>query len=1108
MKKMLTWLLILIPALAWSQEMKQIKGKVLSKSDGEVLIGASVYIDKSTIGAETEMKGIIENITMGTITDFDGMFTLEVPKQLNTISCSFLGFETQKVDITGKDFVTIKLSDSTSELGEIVVTGYQKIEKRKVTSAVVKVNADNIRQAGVVSVDHMLSGQLAGVSAVTQTGAPGAPAKIRIRGTVSLSGSQDPLWVVDGMPLEGNDVPNFSDKDNIDQLQNTSIAGFNPSDIEDITILKDAAATAIYGARAANGVIVVTTKSGKQGSMKVNFSSNTTFTSKPDLSKLNLMNAAQKVDLELALAARSDLSYRNGNGGVARILNQYDQFSTYQNDGFDAISDIAKTDINALREINTNWEDLLYQTAVNQDQSVSVSGGNELATYYFSAGYHGEKGTTIGTGLDRINLTLKTKFKLNEKMNLGASIFTSERKTKGYLTGTDLFTNPGYYSRKVNPYQKVYDEDGSYVYDNETTGVLGIPLDFNIIEERNNTSNKLTSRNINAIFDFDYKIMKGVKYSAQLGLQTENKRTEQRATKNSYVARRTKNNSRYQEVDEDGNIVEKYDIKDGFIKNWNNEFSQYNLKNILEINKSFNDRHEVDLMLGNEIRSNKMTSIYSANYAFDETSNSATQIKFHSEDAAKKFKGFEKSEVENAFVSFFATLSYSFDRKYTVFGSVRFDGSNLYGVDPKYKYLPLWALSGSWNATEEEFLKNIEWLNSLKVRASYGLQGNVDKNTSPYVIGKKSKTTILPGMEEPVLSVDNPPNEALRWEKTKTYNAGLDFAIFRSSIRASVDFYHRKSTDLINLRALPLENGFSFSPVNWAAVTNKGYEVSISTRNIQTNDFEWTTNFNISRNINTVDEIQVRNDSWFPSGKGKPVNAIYALKTDGLDENGMPVFVKDGKRMNLQEYAGIELKWGFWPTPTLKPEEFRGLFTYQGSADPKYSGGIINNFRYKNFDLSIACNFNLGQKVRVTPSYNPAEYDRAMNTTTDILNAWTPENKSTNMARLIGAYTDEGNLVVEHQMYANADPIDYYKYLDIWVKEMNYLRCSSIRLGYNFSKNVLEKLHLSSARLSFEARNPFVISNNYDGYFDPETYGNIYAQPIAKSYSVGINVGF
>ncbi|RKD98568.1 SusC/RagA family TonB-linked outer membrane protein [Marinifilum flexuosum] len=1108
MRRMLTLLLILLPAFVWAQEMKLIKGKVLSESDGDVLIGASVYIDKATIGAETGMKGIIENISLGTITDFDGNFSLEVPKQLNTISCSFLGFETQVVDIKGKSFVTIKLGESTSELGEVIVTGYQKIEKRKVTSAVVKVNADNIQQAGVVSVDHMLSGQLAGVTAVTQNGAPGAPAKIRIRGTVSLSGSQDPLWVVDGMPLEGNDVPDFSDKDNIDQLYNSSIAGFNPSDIADITILKDAAATAIYGARAANGVIVVTTKNGKQGSMRVSFSSNTTFTQRPDLSQLNLLNSNQKVDLELGLAARTDYSYRNGNGGVARILDQYNDRQNYLDNGFSGISNNAQADINALRAINTNWEDLLYQTAVNQDQSLSVSGGNEFATYYFSAGYHGEKGTTIGTSLDRINLTSKIRLKLNEKMNFGAAVFLSQRKTKGYLTGSDLFTNPAYYSRTVNPYQKVFNADGSYAYDRETTGALGTPLDFNIIEERRNTSNELTSRNINAIFDFDYKISKGVKYSTQLGIQTEDRRTEQIATKDSYIGRRTKHNSRYTGKNDKGEDVTLYDINEGFIKVWDADFFQYNLKNIIEVNKSINEDHEFDLMLGNEIRANETTTIYSANYAFDRSSNSSVAIDFHNADAAKRFKGFNKSFVKNTFASFFSTLSYSYKHKYTLFGSIRYDGSNLFGVDKKYKYQPLWALSGSWNATEEEFLKNVTWLNSLKFRASYGLQGNVDKSTSTNLIGNKARVEILPGMVEEVLRVDNPQNPYLRWEKTRTYNAGFDVAIFKNAIRASVDFYHRKSTDLINLRALPLENGFNFAPINWAAVTNKGFEIGISTRNIYNKDFEWTTNFNISRNIDKVDNIQVRNDSWFPSGVGRPVNALYVLKTDGLDENGMPVFVKDGKKMNLQEFAGIELKWGFWPTPTLSPKEFRELFTYAGSADPKFSGGIINTFKYKNFDLSIACNFNLGQKVRITPPYNMTEYDRALNTTTDILNAWTPENTNTHLPRLIGASTADGAVSVEHQLYSNNDPINYLKYLDIWIKEMNYLRCTNIRLGYSFPKHILEKVNLSSARLSVEARNPFVISNNYDGYFDPETFGNIYAQPIAKSYSIGINVGF
>src|SRR5690554_6146216 len=321
MKKTLLLFAFLWLTVGYAQDKRVITGTVLDGVENFGLPGATIILESQSISNETPQKGIIESASVGTVTDFDGNFSLKVPINAKTILVSFMGYESQVVKLEGKSHYTIKLTTDDGVLEEVVLTGYQAIEKRKLTSAVGQVNMKEIQQVGVSSIDQMLSGQIAGVSVAPQTGAPGGPAKIRIRGTASLNGPQDPLWVIDGLPLEGNDVPDFSDKDNIDQLENFSIAGLNPDDIEDITILKDAAATAIYGARAANGVIAITTKKGKKGDMRINFSANTFVTQKPDFSKLNLLDASQKVDLELMLAGRTDLNYRSDKGEVARILN-------------------------------------------------------------------------------------------------------------------------------------------------------------------------------------------------------------------------------------------------------------------------------------------------------------------------------------------------------------------------------------------------------------------------------------------------------------------------------------------------------------------------------------------------------------------------------------------------------------------------------------------------------------------------------------------------------------------------------------------------------------------------------------------------------------------
>lgn len=1110
MRRMLTLLLILLPAFVWAQEMKLIKGKVLSESDGDVLIGASVYIDKATIGAETGMKGIIENISLGTITDFDGNFSLEVPKQLNTISCSFLGFETQVVDIKGKSFVTIKLGESTSELGEVIVTGYQKIEKRKVTSAVVKVNADNIRQAGVANVDQMLSGQLAGVTSVVQSGAPGAPAKIRIRGTASLNGTQDPLWVLDGIPLEGNDVPDFNDKDNIDQLYNSSIAGLNPQDIQDITVLKDAAATAIYGARAANGVIVITSKKGKAGKMRVQLTSNTSFISKPDFDKLNLMNSNEKVDLELLMAGRKDLTYNASKGGVAQILNANNDWANFQAGGIDAISAESLAAINQLRTIDPNLEDELYQNAVNQDHSLSISGGSENATYYFSAGAHTEKGTTKGTSLNRYNVTLKTDFKLTDNLSFGVSMFANQRRNQSFLTEGSMLTNPSQYIRSSNPYLRLRDENGNYVYNqNEKGSWRIINLDYNILEEREGTRHVLKGNNLNSIFNVNWKIHPNLTYRSQFGYQVDKSNTTKEAEQETYFVRRIRYKSGYGSIVD--NKYENYFLPEGgMIKNWDAESTYYNWKNILQYSKTFNDLHEVDVMVGSEIRESKFTQVATSAYGWNSKNNTSKPVIYRDEADAKSFPLFTKTYRKNRYASFFGTASYTFNRKYTFFGSVRFDGSDLFGVDSKYRYLPLYALSGSWNAKEESFFRDVNWLSALKFRSSYGLQGNIDKQSSPYIVGTPTTVTNLPGNSEDGITVMGLPNDKLRWEKTSTYNVGLDLSVLRHAVRMSFDYYHRKGTDLIGSQAVPLENGFNSMSVNWAEMTNKGWELSISTRNIKTDNFEWNTNFNIAHNENKVLKEQQQINSTTPSREGYSANSVWVIKTAGLDENGYPQFEKDGNIVSADEYFSLydqmaDVYPNYLAGSRFSNEELNDLLVNVGSRDPKYSGGIINTFKYKNIDLTVSANFNLGMNVMERPPYSMTQYDKSNNASRVLLDVLRGDNKF--LPNLMTKASADGQYWMQEQLYTNIRP-DFYNSLDIWHKEVNYLRISSIRLGYTLDKNMLQDLGLSAVRLSFEARNPFVISNGYDGYFDPESFGNIYAQPQQKSYTIGVNLTF
>lgn len=1099
MKKIIFFTIAILPFIGFSQQTRTITGEVISEADLMQLPGASVFVPSKTVSAETKDSDVIKTYSVGTVTDFDGKFTLTVPENTSEIAVSFLGHKTKTITLTDEKNYIIYLEGEITTLNEVVVTGYQIIEKRKATSSYSKIEKAELKQAGVANVDQMLSGQISGVSVQTTNGGPGAPAKIQIRGTSTLKGNSEPLWVLDGIPLEGDEAPkDFRDKDNIDNLKSYAIAGINPEDIEDITILKDASATSIYGARAANGVIVITTKRGAEGPMKINFSATTFVTQKPNFDKLNLMNSNQKVDFELYLASRPDLKYQQERGSVARILNSYGEYDNFQKNGFNAISKNAQNTINNLRKHKTNWADELYQATINQQYNLSASGGGKKHNYYFSLGYYNEEGSTKETELDRYNITLKNIFKVTDKLNIGVSFFGNRNKTSSYITGIDSYTNPAYYSRRANPYLKLKDSKGGYIYDPDLIERSDMNLNYNVLEERKNTNYELVATSLKPIFEIDYKLNNDLEIKSQLGLQYDFNQSEKAVAEDTYYRRKYKFRSRYN--DENGKNA--YFLpRGGIVQNWETNSFQYNWKTTANYNAVFNNIHETDIMLGTELRRNKKTTIHTKGFGFN--SNTLTTIAITNERALVRssyFNPYIKSFVENAFTSFFATGSYTYNRKYTVFGSVRYDGSNLFGVNPKYRYLPLWSVAGSWNAGQENFMKNINFIKEFKIRGSYGVQGNIDKSTSPFYIGEFKEETILPNVTEEIIQVINPPNNNLRWEKTVSYNAGFDLGLLNNNIYITGDYYYRKSSDLIGLKSIPLENGFEFINTNWATITNKGFELAINTKNFNKDNFKWTTSFNISHNKNVVNDIQARDNQLVPSLKGYSVNSVFALKTAGIDSNGLPLFYKNGRKVSAVDFYNLNKGTD---GSQLTMEQHRKLYSYVGDGNPKFTGGLINNFTYKQFNLRIATNFNIKQTIKATPTYHLTQIEPGKNYSTEVLNAG-----KNNLPGLIGANSPGFDTRLVYTWFNSSDAGSTYRDFDIWVKDISFIRVNSIKLGYSFPKIFLENLNLSNFSINLEARNPFVFGTNYSGYFDPETYGSPYAQPIAKTVSFGFNLSF
>lgn len=1082
-------LLLFFVANAYAGD-RLIRGKVISGVSKEELIGVSISVPTE------ELNNVgVNKTSLGVVTNAKGEFMLKIPDAVKKLRLSYIGYKTTFLTLTSSDYYDVTLESAEIELKTVVVTGYQTIEKRKMTAAISKIDISDEKIGAVRSIDNALAGQIAGLTVTTPSGALNAPPKLRIRGTASLNGTQDPLWVLDGLPLEGTDIPKMEDLKDIDNIQSTSVAGLNPADIESITVLKDAAATAIYGARAANGVIVITTKNGKKGKAVINFSTRLSYTPTVNISRLNLMNSEEKVGLEMDLL-RSGYTYRENKGAVSRLLNSQNQLATFKTGGWEALPASTQADILKLKQTATDWNKILFQNSFNQEYNLSLSGGNDNATYYTSVGYYKEKGNVEGVNADRFNMLLKTNYILSKKLKLGASVFTNQRNNSSYLTDYDGFTNPVYYSRRANNYQQVYDANGNYVYDTDIQGKGDSNLLFNIFEEKTNTSNKNRVNSLSTIFDAEFRWNEHFKITGQLGLQSDKTSTEKIAQNESYAMRKDK--ERAMRTYPDG-TKKTFLPEGGKHIQYENSLSQANGKAMGEYRNQFNNGSEFEAMVGSEIRKTWLQTIFSAGYGFDKQTLTTKPVIFPKEEDARYFPLHIKTYTENAFVSAFSTISYTYNHRYTIGGSIRFDGSDIFGVDRRYKYLPLYSVSGLWRISKEEFMKSFTSVDNLVVRLSYGLQGNIDKNTSPFVMGYYQTTEILPGVSENKIVISSPPNSKLRWEKTQSYNTGLDLSMFDQRLNLTLDFYYRKGTDLIGMQMLPLETGFASTSVNWASMENKGVEISLTSRNISGKNFTWYTNFNAGYNKNKVLRENIPNNQTTPGREGYSIGAIFAYKSAGLDNEGYPLFAgKDGQKYTAKEYFKLE-RAGANTRTSLSANEQRELYTYIGSSEPLISGGITNTFSYKRFELGINCIFNLGFYVRTAPSYSLTEFDRGMNANRDILNRWTPENRNTTFPALI----TNAKRVEEYNWFSD---FNLNAMMDNWVKRGDYMRVQSIRTSYRLPEKFMKMIYAKSGTIALEARNLFVLAKDYTNFLDPETMGNPFAQPISKSIIFSLNV--
>ncbi len=1035
----------------------------------------------------------LEGTQLGTATDVEGNFSIELPQAEGKLIFSFIGYKTQIINYTANKDIIVEMQENISKLDEVIITGYQRIDKRKNASSVISVKGSDLQEGAAISIDNMLQGKLAGVNILNPSSTPGAAPKIRIRGASSISGNREPVWVVDGIILE-DPVPISAEElnslDNINIIGN-AIASINPEDIERIDILKDASATAIYGVKAANGVIVITTKKGQYGKPRVNYSGNIGLSFRPSYNNLNRMNSKERIDVSKEIEQRGlTFKIKPSNIGYEGAL--YDLYAKHitQEEFVERVYQLEK--------INTDWYDELFRTDVSHKHSLSISGGTDAVNYYFSAGYAHTNAVIKKSNMENYNALLKLNIKLTSKLNIGLSL-RAYNATKRYLHGS---IDPYQYAYNTSRAIPAYHRDGSYLFYNKTEGYETI-LNYNILNERENSGRKIQNQAIDFITDINYKILSSLTLSGVFSLSKSNTKDSEWANEKSFYIANLRGVNYGDELPTDRNFITTrcHLPYGGELRNDNTLSSTYTIRAGLNYYKNFQERHEIDLNIGTEVRSVKYNGI-------------STIQRGYLPDRGKKFVSINPTEwtlyndwlIANPDVvidrltniaSFYGTFTYSFDNCYTVNFNIRTDGSNKFGQDKSTKFLPVWSAAIRWNIHNESFLRNIQWLNLLALKGSYGIQGNVHSDQTPDLIVAMSGMDNI--SKEYISTLSKLQNPFLKWEKTKSYNLALEFAFFNNRINGYAEFYMKKGKDQVITKQVSTVSGKKDVSINGGNVENKGWEFTLSGTPIKTKYFTWGLSLNMYQNYNKVTskhQTQTYNYKDYLQGnlimESKPLDGFYSYKFDGLDQDGLPMF-KD-----IDEPDGIS-----------KEEMFAKAFVYSGKRVADFNGGFSTYFSYKGLTLNALFAFSIGKKVRLNNLYESFGQTLPLpqqNMSNEFVNRWQKDkNENTNIPALSDlslAYSD-----MDRKYIISNNKWEMYNNADLRVVSGNFLRMRNLSLSYNLPKNIYKNSGISSINLRIEAGNLFVWKNKKLRGQDPEqiTLGSGTVPPT-KNFTFGLNI--
>ena len=1016
------------------QQGKLITGTVTDAA-GEPVIGANI-IEKGT--------------SNGSVTDVDGNFTLSVSENA-TLQISFVGYITQEINVLaatrrgGGNRIIIRLLEDSRILDEVVVVGYGTMKKSDLTGSTASVKSDVLAQRTVTSFNQALSGKVSGVSISTNSGRPGGRATVRIRGSSSISVTNEPLYVVDGVILNVSTLTNGTSP--IDYL--------NPNDIKSVEVLKDASATAIYGARGANGVILITTQKG-EGVSGTSVQYDTDFGVGVLPKKLQVLNAEEFLRLE-------ELAYENA--------------QKYDPAGFAAGSykdprlkrtDPRLFDANGKPLYNTDWQDEAIRDAFSQTHQVTLAGQKGKDAYGLSVGYRSDNGLIVNSWLKRYSGRFYIDSEVSSWLTVGGSLnynYQQERQTDSMGDGG---ITVGRQIVEELPIIPVKYQDGIWAGNNDYPGMEGGNNPVHVATDRNYTlSTQSMIGNVYANVTF----MKGLELRSVIGSNMINQKSDY------YGGRR----------------LIWISSPNGSASVTNNRNNSWQFENYLTYSATFNAIHRLTAMAG-------------VSWQHVDNARSVASGRGFSDDFFQYNNlGVATTQTSQSSVnayglnSYFSRINYNLKDRYLFTVTGRMDGSSKFGSANRYAFFPSGGVA--WRMSEEPFMKSVATVvSNLKPRISYGLTGNSE--TSPYASqgGLGNYTTIFGGAQASGIGVSTLANPELKWEKTAQVNGGVDVGLFDNRVSLEIDVYYKKTTDMLLGAPVPASSGYTSITKNIGSMENKGFELSLNTVNISRKDFSWETTFNISFNKNKVLQLNDGNDDIFPGPDilsasnniirvGEPVGSFYGYKRLGTWSTS-----EEAEAARYGKRPGDLKLWDKNDDGQINDADRMII----GKGVPDGFGTFLNKFRYKNFDLVFELQYMFGNDILDISKHSAEDRTGIANSYKTVLNAWTPENQNTMIAQIRPTGAGYTTNIDSH-----------------FVEDGSFIRGRNLLIGYTFPRDVLQRIQLKSLRIYGSVQNLFVLTN-YSGY-DPEVSDatqsfsqgiTVFGYPKPRTFTIGLNVSF